>query len=338
MMLTKRKLAQYVPINNACLVILTGVALTAFLSYTKAVVMPLVIALFISILSNTIATWMNERWNIPRVVGLIITVLIFLGVATLCALFVSNSIESFIQGADIYTQKLNDSLEWILATAQRHGIKTNPEVMSNYISAIPVFNVMRSMGGGIVSFLSSLVLICLFVIFMFMGHASEKTDFASSIEKQISYYLIIKISVSFLAALCTWIVLAALKTELAVMLALITLVLNFIPNIGPVISTVMPMPVLFLQYGFDWRFILALVLLSAVHFIIGNILETKWLGKSMDLSPVVVIISLVFWAIVWGAMGALIAVPLTSILKIVLERSEPTKPLAEILEGKLPFK
>ena len=121
------------------------------------------------------------------------------------------------------------------------------------------------------------------------------------------------------------------------MLAFITFALNFIPNIGPFIATILPMPVLFLQYGFDWHIILALILLSTVHFVIGNILETKWLGKGMDLNPVVVIACLIFWALVWGVMGALLAVPLTSIAKMILERYEPTRPLASILAGRKMF-
>ena len=172
-----------------------------------------------------------------------------------------------------------------------------------------------------------------------MGRAThEKTTFATSIEKQISYYLVVKIFVSILAGIATWVILKITGTELAGMFAVLTFVLNFIPNIGPFIATALPMPVLFLQYGFNWHIVVALLLLTAAHFVIGNILETKWLGKGMDLNPLVVIACLIFWALVWGVLGALLAVPLTSIIKMVLERSEPTKPFADLLAGRLPFK
>ena len=174
-----------------------------------------------------------------------------------------------------------------------------------------------------------------------MGRASQqdtRSTLSSSIEKQISYYLIIKIIVSLMAALVTWIVLKITGSEMAGMFAVLTFVLNFIPNIGPFIATLLPMPVLFLQYGFDWHILVAVCLLILAHFTIGNVLETKWLGKGMDLNPVVVIASLIFWALVWGAMGALLAVPLTAIIKMILQRSEPTKPFADLLAGKLPFK
>ena len=173
-----------------------------------------------------------------------------------------------------------------------------------------------------------------------MGRVSpeDRSSFSTDIEKQISYYLIIKLAVSLLAAFVTWIVLKITGTEMAGMFAVLTFVLNFIPNIGPFIATALPMPVLFLQYGFDWHIIVALFLLTATHFVVGNVLETKWLGKGMDLNPVIVIASLIFWALVWGPMGALLAVPLTSIIKMILDRSQPTKPFAELLAGRLPFK
>ena len=78
---------------------------------------------------------------------------------------------------------------------------------------------------------------------------------------------------------------------------------------------------------------LVVALLSAVHFVIGNILETRWLGKGMDLSPIVVVACLIFWALVWGVMGALLAVSLTAIIKMVLEQHETTRPIARFLGG-----
>lgn len=333
------KQEKYAPINHICLMILAVTACTAFLVYTKTVLMPFVIALFIFMVANTLSTSMKQKWNIPYVLGLIMCVVAFLGLAVLAVVFASNSIESFVSGADIYTEKLNDSIEWLLNAAQKHGINANAAFITDTLAKIPVFNMVKSVGGGVMTFISNMLLISLFVIFLFMGKASasDKETFVGSIQKQIAYYLIIKIFVSLLAALLTWIVLLTVGSELAGMLAILTFVLNFIPNIGPLISTLLPLPVLFLQYGVDWHIIMAVSLLTLVHFTVGNILETKWLGKGMDLNPVIVIACLLFWALVWGVMGALLAVPLTSILKMLLERSETTKPLADLLSGRLKF-
>lgn len=338
-MFPKNSLEKLAPINTACLMILAASAATAVLVYTKTVLMPFVIALFISMVAGTLAGWLKQKWKVPYGLGLVLSFIAFLAIIALSVLFISGSIESFVNGADMYAERLNGTLDWLLLEAQKYGINMDAQFVADTAAKLPVFNMVKSVGSTLVSILTNLMLITLFVIFIFMGKASaEKPSIVGNIQKQISFYLLIKIFVSLLAAGFTWIVLASVKTELASMLAVLTFVLNFIPNIGPFISTMLPMPVLFLQYGLDWHILLALILLTTIHFIIGNILETKWLGKGMDLDPIVVIACLIFWALVWGVMGALLAVPMTAIVKMVLERNETTKPLADFLGGKYAFK
>ena len=338
-MFPKNSLEKLAPINTVCLMILAASAATWVLVYTKTVLMPFVIALFISMVAGTLAGWLKQKWKVPYGLGLVLSFFAFLAIIALSVLFISGSIESFVAGADIYAERLNDTLDWLLLNAQKYGINMNAQFVADTVDKLPVFNMVKSVGSTLVSILTNLMLITLFVIFIFMGKASaEKPALVGNIQKQISFYLLIKIFVSLLAAGFTWIVLASIKTELASMLAVLTFVLNFIPNIGPFISTMLPMPVLFLQYGLDWHILLALILLTTLHFIIGNILETKWLGKGMDLDPLVVIACLIFWALVWGIMGALLAVPMTAIIKMALERNETTKPLADLLGGKYAFK
>ncbi len=333
---TAEKLA---PINNICLMILAGTAATAVLVYTKSILMPFVIALFISMVASTLAEKMNKKWKVPHTLGLIISFVAFLALVVASVVFISNSIESFVSGADTYADRLNDSLDWILGHARKYGVNINAQFALETAAKLPVFNFVKSLGGMLMSIITNLMLITLFVIFIFMGKAAEdKPSLVGNIQQQIAFYLLIKIFVSLLAAVCTWLVLTALKTELASMLAVLTFVLNFIPNVGPFISTALPLPVLFLQYGFDWRMILALILLTTVHFVVGNILETKWLGKGMDLDPIIVLACLIFWALVWGIMGALLAVPLTAIIKMLFEKNETTRPLANLLAGKYSFK
>ncbi|MBR5151644.1 MAG: AI-2E family transporter [Elusimicrobiaceae bacterium] len=331
--------SKFAPINTICLMILAASASTWVLVYTKSVLMPFVIALFISMLANSSANWLKQKWKVPYNLGIVLNFVLFMTVILLTVSFISSSIESFVSGAGIYTDRLNDSLDWISIRAAKFHLNINAQYVTETLAKLPVFNMVKSVGGLIVSLFTNILLITLFVIFIFMGNASaEKPALVGTIQKQISFYLLVKIGVSLLAAVCTWLVLTTVKTELAMMLAVLTFILNFIPNIGPLIATVAPLPVLFLQYGFDWHMILVLVLLTAVHFVVGNILETRWLGKGMNLNPIVVVASLIFWALVWGVMGALLAVPLTAIFKMIFERHEATLPIARFLGGGYSFK
>jgi len=118
--------------------------------------------------------------------------------------------------------------------------------------------------------------------------------------------------------------------------ALGAMVLNFIPTIGPIIAVALPMPIVFYAYDLHWQFFFILSTLSILQFIIGNIIEPRVLGDIMDLHPITVLICLVFWALIWGVSGMFLAVPLTTVIKIIFERIEATKPFAEVLAGRLP--
>lgn len=325
---------KYAPVNNICLMILAASALIALLVYAKVVLLPFTLAIFMAMVANTITNWLNKKFKLPKTVGLVLSLTLFVTFIVLTVLFISSSIGSFMDNVDLYSQKLTDTFDSLLSSVQKRGIKADEALLMEYARQIPVINMIKTMGGNIFSLFSNALLVILFLVFIFMGGVQQGNSFATEVEKNISYYLIVKIGVSIIAAVCVWIVLSALNTELASMFALLTFLLNFIPNIGPIVATSLPLPILFLQYGLDWQLILALVLMGSIHFIVGNILETKWLGKSMDLNPIVVIGSLIFWALIWGVMGALLAVPLTAIFKMMLSRLETTKPIADFMSGK----
>jgi AI-2 transport protein TqsA len=120
------------------------------------------------------------------------------------------------------------------------------------------------------------------------------------------------------------------------MFALVTIILNFIPNIGSIISVMLPLPIALVQFGPSPQFFVILIIPALIHFTFGSLLEPKLLGSGMDLHPVAVIGSLVFWTLVWGIVGAFLAVPITAAIRIVLSKIEPTRPFAEILAGRLP--
>jgi predicted PurR-regulated permease PerM len=109
--------------------------------------------------------------------------------------------------------------------------------------------------------------------------------------------------------------------------------LNFIPNIGSVIATLFPLLIGFLQYGFSLRVLLVFAGLVVTQFIVGNIVEPRTTGRSLNLSPMVILISLIFWGYIWGVVGMMLAVPLTSALKIFCENIPLLKPIAGLISA-----
>ena len=123
--------------------------------------------------------------------------------------------------------------------------------------------------------------------------------------------------------------------ELALIFGTLTFILNFIPVIGSVIAILIPLPVAFLQFTDPTYVILIILLPTIVHILIGNILEPKIFGEAFGLHPITIILSLIFWGMIWGIIGVLLAAPITAIIKISCEKFEATKPISRFLEGKI---
>ena len=153
---------------------------------------------------------------------------------------------------------------------------------------------------------------------------------------KISRYLGTKVVLSFITALLIWFLLLFAGAELASTFAILTFLLNFIPTVGSIIAVLLPLPILLLQYGLVPMFFSVLAISAIIQFSIGSVLEPKIMGGNFDLHPIAVLIFLMFWGLVWGIPGMFLAVPMTAIKKIIFSKIEATRPLAELLAGRLP--
>ena len=126
--------------------------------------------------------------------------------------------------------------------------------------------------------------------------------------------------------------------ELAFIFGSLTFILNFIPVIGSVIAVLLPLPIAFLQYNDPTLVVLIIILPTIIHQIVGNFVDPKIFGESFGLHPITIILSLIFWGMIWGFIGVLLAAPLTAIIRISFERFETTKQIARLLEGKIHIK
>ena len=111
-------------------------------------------------------------------------------------------------------------------------------------------------------------------------------------------------------------------------MTLLAFFLNFIPNVGSIVATVMPLPVALIQYDTMGPVVAAVALPGLVQLSIGNGLEPVLMGRGLDLHPLVVLMALLFWGLLWGVAGMFLAAPLTAIIRLVLERFETTRPMA----------
>jgi AI-2 transport protein TqsA len=117
---------------------------------------------------------------------------------------------------------------------------------------------------------------------------------------------------------------------------LLTFLLNFIPNVGSFISILLPVPIVCLSPNFTTlQAVAAIGIPAIIQFAIGNFIQPKLMGEHMRLHPVVILMALIFWGTLWGVVGAFLAVPITSMIRIACERHPFTRPVAELMAGEL---
>ncbi len=325
----------YLRINNACLVILTAIAVTGALIYTRSILIPFVFAIFLySVISAGIKS-MQDRFQLKKMMAILVTLLVVGLSSGLTVFFVITSIQSFIKSAYVYNTKMLAFIDWAQRLADHLGYSLEGEVFKQKLTQLPLLQIAQGLSGDVFTLIGNIFLIFVFTLFLAMGGKGKQPHpLLDQIKMSVSRYLFMKWISSVVGAIIVWIVLAACNVELAFMFAWLAFLLNFIPTVGSIIATLVPLPIVILQFGFGWQFWVVLGLTMGTQFIIGSFFEPKLIGDSVDLHPITVLIFLMFWGLVWGIPGMFLAVPITAILKIIFSKIETTKPLAELLAGR----
>lgn len=142
-----------------------------------------------------------------------------------------------------------------------------------------------------------------------------------NITQQIQGYIAAKFLISLLTGSLVGVILWLFGVDFAIVWAVLTFLLNFIPNIGSVIAVILPALMTLVQFeSFGYTLLVSLIIVG-VQNIIGNIIEPKIMGNRLGLNPLVILLSLLVWGYIWGIMGMFLSVPLTAIVKIAISNS-----------------
>ncbi len=213
---------------------------------------------------------------------------------------------------------------------------------------------IRAFAGSAGSLFVSTVLVFLYVGFLFAerpwfpakiarlfpqpNRAREVDAILRSINRRIHHYILVKSAVSGATAILVYLVLVAFGLDFADTLAILTFVLNFIPNIGSILATLLPTLVALVQFD-SWTLVIAvLAVVGTIQFSIGNVVEPMLMGRTLHLSSFAIILSLTFWGAVWGVVGMFLAVPLMVMVMIVCSHVPDLRAIAILLsrDGSLP--
>ena len=296
-MLPDKSTYYYLKTTAICLTIIAGGVGMAFLIYTKALLIPLVISIFLYTILAQTTLYLQHKFKFPHWLALGISILLGTSFFVAVILFTTSSVGQFLKGAEVYRQNLIAIVGDISTRLQQHGITLDQNFIETYVRELPLFGWLRNFGGKLFSVISNITLIILFMIFFLLGSKKQKPITNPAIKEMlanVSVYLSVKLMASLITGLIVLGILLGFQVKLAVLFALFAFLLNFIPSIGSIISVLLPVPVLFLQYGLSPTFFIVLGLLAATEVTIGNLVEPRFLGEGMDLHPAAVIGSLIF--------------------------------------------
>lgn len=315
------------------------------LRLAKPVLFPFFLAIFLSFILYPVLDFLN-RMHIPKAFSVIFLLIItFFIIYLLGALFYSSG-KAFASEFPKYGQKISS----ILTTLQQKFKLTsfNWETV-DWIGKLDINKIggfFLSSLGPFFSFMSNLFLIFIFLVFILAGRGRTKIkiknsfdssrasiiiDVIQNIDSQIQRYLAIKTVVSLITGILATIVLMIFGVDFAIVFGFLTFLLNYIPTVGSVIATLLPLIIAVFQFDTLWTAFWIFLFLGSIQMTIGSFIEPKLMGKGLGLSPLVVLFFLFFWGWLWGIPGMILAVPMAAIIKIVCSNIPPLSFVGELM-------
>ena len=245
--------------------------------------------------------------------------------------------QAMVRAATEYSDKVVQLTDDVLAGLRENDIQIDQARVTKELEGrLP--GIITRTAGTVTSILSNGFLVLFFVIFLLVGRRprNRQTNIYSDIEDSIRRYIITMTGVGAATAVLVGAVLWLLGLRMAWLFAFLVFLLNFIPNIGSIIATLLPLPVAFAQFDNLWMVLVAVAVPGVIQMVLGNVVAPRMMGRGLELHPVTVLLSLAFWGLLWGIVGMVLAVPIVASLRIVLSRFSTTRPIANLLAGHLP--
>jgi AI-2 transport protein TqsA len=329
-------------IQTVSLLIIATVLAAIALYWLKSVMIPFVLALFLALGLAPVVDAQMRWFRFPKTLAVFMTFLLSMALLLLSISVVTGAVTQLAANASAYQARLSQLLDWAARTVPLERFGLSETQVLQPLTNLPMGTVSGLLLGttnAILDLMSQAMLVTIFLVFLLVGFSGRGARLAGlweDMEARVKGFIFTKTLISAITGVLVGVTLQLLGVELALAFGFFAFLLNFIPTIGSVISTVLPVPVVLMNPEISLSVaILAIVLPGTIHFVIGNVIEPLVMGDSLDLHPVTVLLSLMIWGAIWGVVGMLLATPITAILVILSDQAAPTRPLAHLLSGRM---
>jgi len=333
----------------AMLGILCILGVGALMITARSIFVPFVMAIFLLYMLNPVISFLERRGISSWFAGFLSLVLVAGLMATLGQI-IGASIQEFADNFPEYEPRIRELSDRIVNLIPGGADLSDPSTLGfTALESISIPGIIATLVGSIGGLASETLLVLLILAFMLAGRNSIQAKIPLAFEKktadrigavledvnaQIQQYIVAKSFISLLTAVLSMIILTLFGIEFVLVWGVIIFVLNFIPNIGSIIATLLPLSLAVIMLDSLIQVLWLGVALIGVQFLIGNILDPKLVGDRIGISPVTILFALVAWSWMWGIVGMFLAVPLTVLLKIIFENISALRFISVLMSSK----
>jgi predicted PurR-regulated permease PerM len=327
--------------------VLLVIAIVYILVATKTLLLPFVVALLIWYLVKNMRDFVARSGFIKRRLPLwlqntLVFAIIF-GILRFVTQLLTGSVENFAAAIPVYEANVETMGVYLY---ERYDLDVT-DYIQNFTGNFDFTRLLEPIVNSLSQLLSDGFMIVLYVVFLLLEESTFSTKYRLLFKEEHRYaqamelvqqidttfgdYISIKTLTSFTTAILSFIVLHILHVDTPLLWASIIFLLNYIPSIGSLIATTFPAIIAILKEGDLWAGLWVLVGVGVIQVIVGNLLEPRLMGNSMNISPLVVLLSLIAWGAIWGVLGMILSVPIMVMLIIVCARFDSTRRIAILL-------
>lgn len=311
-----------------------------------AILQQLLVAALIGYLILPAHAWLVQR-RVPRWMSFVLLVLLFVAASYGLGQVVYHSVADLTGRLPQYQSNL--SLLMRRAADRIPGLDRDllqQLIVGQSTSMETSIGMLRSALGTFFNFFTQITIVVIYLVFLLAEQASFTRRIAlafdgvragrimtvvGNINRSIHQYLLVKTLMSLITAVLTFGVLVLLDVNYAFLWAITAFLLNYIPYLGSVVATILPVLMSLLESPSPWRALFVLCVLGVIQNGIGYFVEPRIAGNRLNLSPLVILLALAFGGAIWGIVGMILAVPLAVVIKAILENIDETRPLAVMM-------
>jgi len=331
------------------------IAATIFLLVAgRGLLLPFVLGIvlwyMVDSLADTFAQPRLGRFRLPQPLALLLAVLVIGGLFWIVGRTIGRNVQAVVAAVPSYEARLTHLIEQATRLA---GVEQAP-TLSELVARISLADTLGSFATAAASVVSIAGLILIYTLFLFVeqvhfrrklgaifhgdGQEARVLAVLDRIDREIRVYIRIKTTLATATSAFAYVVMSSVGVDFAGFWAVMVFFFYYIPTVGSIMAIIAPALLTLIQFDNLTPFLIVLLVFGSIQVVTANVIEPAIMGRSLNLSPLVVIVSLIVWGTIWGVVGMFLCVPIMVVALIVLAQFETTRPVAVLLsaDGRIP--